>query len=66
MAAAGEGFARLLERQGYQMLASLKQVYIDALKQYHFVGGMPKAEQGFTKEKDFNQVRAIQRRILIA
>ena len=48
------------------MLTSFKQTYIDALKQYYFVGGMPEAVQSFAEEKDFNEVREIQRRILLA
>lgn len=66
MAVAGERFAELLDRQDYQMVTSFKQIYIDALKQYYFVGGMPEAVQSFTEEKDFNEVRAIQKRILAA
>ncbi len=66
MATAGERFARLLDKQDYQMAASFKQTYIDALKQYYFVGGMPEAVQSFADEKDFNKVRAIQKHILAA
>lgn len=65
-ATAGERFARLLESRDFQMMGSLRQTYIDALKQYYFVGGMPEAVQRFAEEKDFNQVREIQRRILMA
>lgn len=48
------------------MITSFRQTYIDALKQYYFVGGMPEAVQSFTEEKDFNEVRKIQKRILDA
>lgn len=40
--------------------------YIDSLKQYYFVGGMPEAVQSFAENKDFNEVREIQKRILAA
>ena len=66
MATAGERFAQLLDRQDYQMIASFKQTYLDALKQYYFVGGMPEAVQSFAEEKDYNEVREIQKRILAA
>lgn len=46
------------------MRTSFKQTYIDALKQYHFIGGMPEAMQSFTEDKDLNEVREIQKRIL--
>ncbi len=65
-ATAGERFAGLLDQQDYQMMASFKQTYVDALKQYYFVGGMPEAVQSFVDEKDFNEVRIIQKRILAA
>ena len=48
------------------MITSFKSTYIDALKQYYFVGGMPEAVQSFSSEKDFNEVRDIQKRILAA
>jgi len=66
MATAGERFAELIDKQDYQMITSFKQTYIDALKQYYFVGGMPEAVQSFAEEKDFNEVREIQKRILAA
>jgi len=66
MAVVGEGFAELLDRQDYQMITSFKQTYVDALKQYYFIGGMPEAVQSFVEEKDFNEVRKIQKRILAA
>ncbi len=65
-ATAGERFAILLDQQDYQMITAFKQTYIDALKQYYFVGGMPEAVKSFVDEKDFNEVRAIQKRILAA
>ncbi len=66
MATAGERFVALLDRLDYPMITSFKQTYIDALKQYYFIGGMPEAVQNFVEEKDFNEVREIQKRILVA
>ena len=66
MATIGERFAGLLDSQDYSMITSFKQTYIDALKQYYFVGGMPEAIQCFAEEKDYNEVRNIQQRILNA
>lgn len=65
-ATAGEQFVQLLDSQDYPMTIPFKQTYIDALKQYYFVGGMPEAVQSFVEEKDFNEVRSIQKRILAA
>ncbi len=61
-----ERFAELLDKRDFQMITSFRQMYIDALKQYYFVGGMPEAVQSFAENKDFNEVREIQRRILAA
>lgn len=59
-------FAELLDSRDFQMITSFKQTYIDAFKHYYFVGGMPEAVQSFAENKDFNEVREIQKRILAA
>lgn len=59
-------FAQLLDKRDFQIITSFKQTYIDALKQYYFVGGMPEAVQSFAENKDFNEVREIQKHILVA
>ena len=41
MATIGERYAQLLDSRDYDMIKAFKQTYIDALKQYYFVGGMP-------------------------
>ena len=66
MATDKERFAELLDKQDFPMITSFKQIYIDALKHYYFVGGMPEAVQSFIENKDFNEVRVIQKRILEA
>lgn len=66
MATDKERFAELLDKQDFDMVTNFKQTYIDALKQYYFVGGMPEVVQSFAENKDFNEVRAIQKRILAA
>ena len=65
-ATVGERYTELLEKQDFEMISAFKQTYIDALKQYYFVGGMPEAVQCFAEDKDFNEVREIQKRILAA
>ena len=66
MATGQEQFAELLDKQDFQMITSFKQTYIDALKYYYFVGGMPEAVACFAESKDFKEVREIQKRILAA
>ncbi len=66
MATDQERFAELLEKRDFQMVTTFKQTYIDALKHYYFVGGMPEVVQSFAENKNFNEAREIQKRILMA
>lgn len=65
MATGKEQYAELLDKQDFKMITSFKQTYIDALK-YYYIGGMPEAVQSFVEDKDLNEVRKIQKRILEA
>ena len=66
MAAGNERFVSLLENCDFQMITAFKQSFIDSLKHYYFVGGMPEAVLHFSENRDFNEVREIQKRILDA
>lgn len=66
MATEKERFVDLLDSQDYEMVKNFKQTYIDALKQYYFIGGMPEVVQDFSENQDFGEVRKIQKRILSA
>jgi len=59
-------FVELLEKGDFEMATTFKQEYIYLLKQYYFVGGMPEVVQSFADNRDFNEVREIQNRILAA
>lgn len=59
-------FVSLLENGDFAMASTFKQDYIDLLKHYYYVGGMPEAVLSFATNRDFNEVRAIQQRILAA
>lgn len=61
-----EQYAELLESKDYDMITTFKQEYINLLKQYFFVGGMPEVVAHYAVNKDFQGVREIQRRILDA
>ena len=65
--AMGKGaFIERLYQGDFEMANTFKQDYIDLLKQYYFVGGMPEAVASFSVEKDFDEARKIQTRILYA
>lgn len=66
MAAGNERFVSLLENCDFQMITAFKQSFIDSLKHYYFVGGMPEAVLHFSENHDFNEVRETQKRILDA
>jgi hypothetical protein len=56
----------LLKNQDWSLVANFMSRYIELLKQYYYVGGMPEAVLAFLERKDFREVREIQKRILIA
>ena len=66
MAMGNERFVELLQSCDFQMITNFKQSFIDVLKHYYFVGGMPEAVLRFSENRDFNEVREIQKRILDA
>ncbi|MGN1276920.1 MAG: hypothetical protein ACI4UK_08025 [Floccifex sp.] len=55
-----------MNQQDFEMIKNFKQIFIDSLKQYYFVGGMPEVVKNFAENKDFNEVREIQHQILKA
>ena len=61
-----EQLVSLLKNSDFEMANAFKQKYIDLLKYYYYVGGMPEAVQDFVKNRDFNNVRNIQQQILTA
>ena len=61
-----ERFAELLKTDDFQMITSFKTKYIEWLRQYYYIGGMPAAVVSFTEKKDFSEVRTVQKKILDA
>jgi Predicted ATPase (AAA+ superfamily) len=61
-----ERFAELLQQGDFDLAATFRQEYIDLLKHYYYVGGMPEAVAHFAENRDFSEVRGIQQRILAA
>ena len=56
----------LLKNHDWSLITGFKSRFIELLKQYYYVGGMPEAVLSFSQKKDFKTVREIQKRILIA
>ena len=61
-----ERHMELLQKGDIDMAAAFKQDYVDLLKHYYYVGGMPEVVQAFADNRDFNEVREIQQHILAA
>ncbi|WP_352407110.1 ATP-binding protein [Acetoanaerobium noterae] len=59
-------YVDLLNSKNFDMANTFKLEYINLLKQYYFVGGMPEVVATFSENLDFSEVREIQERILLA
>ena len=59
-----EQYVKLLQNGDFEMATTFKQEYVDLLKHYYYVGGMPEGVLNFSDNKDFNEAREIQQRIL--
>ena len=57
---------KLLNSGDYALISSFSEQFIYLLKQYYFIGGMPEVVLRFSHNKDFNEVREVQKRILEA
>jgi len=65
--ATGSGdLVSLLKAQDFELITSFKGRYIDLLKQYYYIGGMPEAVTSFIENGDFTKVREVQNRLLAA
>ena len=61
-----QDLVQLLEMCNWPLIAAMKSRYIELLRQYYFVGGMPEAVQTFINTQNFSEVRQIQRNLLTA
>ena len=64
LALEGRQFVSLLESGDWQTVCAMKSRYIQRMKEYFYVGGMPEAVQCFIDEKDWNAVRSVQNTLL--
>jgi len=61
-----EQLLELLKTKNIHLISVFKQRFIDKLREFYFVGGMPEAVMEFVNTKDLIQVRKIQLNILNA
>lgn len=55
---------KLLINHDYETMNLLHEKYVDLLRQYYYVGGMPEAVQKYVSTGALNEVRAIQQHII--
>ena len=65
-ATGNENLVDLLQSGDWQLITTFKNKYIELLRYYYFIGGMPEAVQTFVDENDLNAVRKVQLNILNA
>ncbi|HYE81057.1 MAG TPA: ATP-binding protein, partial [Clostridia bacterium] len=58
--------SELLHTHDFELITTFKNKYIDLLKQYYYIGGMPEAVANYAASSDYTVVRDIQKRILTA
>ena len=56
----------LVEKHDWEMMKILKNKYIELLRQYYFIGGMPKVVADYVANKDLKQARKTQKEIITA
>ena len=56
----------LLLSRDWTLIKSFREKFIQQLRQYYYIGGMPEVVLSFSDRNDFREVRAIQKRILSA
>lgn len=58
--------ANLIIIGDFRLISSFKGRFIDLLKQYYYIGGMPESVATFAASQDFTRVRQVQKRLLLA
>ena len=61
-----EQLLKVLNTNDWKLIDSLSTKYIELLRQYYYVGGMPEAVYSYCKDKNLAKVRNIQNNILKA
>ena len=59
-----EGLVTVLQTKDWKLITAYKSKFIERLRHYYFVGGMPEAVSKFCEDNDFMAVRKIQKQLL--
>lgn len=66
IATGNQALVDLMKTQDFALISSFKTKFIDLLRTYYFVGGMPESVQVYLDTKNLLQVREVQQRLLLA
>jgi predicted AAA+ superfamily ATPase len=66
MATNEDGLLQILDTNDWGLISTFKLRFIDKLRQYYFIGGMPEAVAKFVENGSYVEVRKIQMQILTA
>lgn len=58
------GLAKVLLSQDWSMLAAFAPKYMELLRYYYYVGGMPEVVKSFSEKRNWQEARTIQKEIL--
>lgn len=61
-----QSLLKALHEQDWEIINNMNEVYIDLLRQYYYVGGMPEVVLAYTEGRGSQEVRQIQEKILAA
>lgn len=60
----GDALYERVKRSPIEQITSLKSLLMDELRLYYFLGGMPEVVRDFLSDRDYNELRGIQKKIL--
>lgn len=59
-----DGLVKLIDDMNVDLLNAYREKYVDWLKKYYYIGGMPEVVASFVDNKDFAEVRYLQNKII--
>ena len=65
-ATGNENLHELIQQRDWGLITPFKDRYIELLRSYYFIGGMPEAVASFVEQNNYSEVREIQIRLLTA
>jgi predicted AAA+ superfamily ATPase len=66
LASKEESLAKLLMENDWDLIAAFHTKYVDLLRRYFYVGGMPEVVYNYVENYDYDNVREIQQQIILS